>query len=39
LLSPRALSLLGWPLGAFVATTTYLVVVGADNTAADVSTG
>jgi len=39
LLSSQALSLLGWPVGAFVATTTYLVVVGADYTAADVSTG
>lgn len=28
-------SLPGWPLGAFLATATYLVVVGAENTAAD----
>jgi hypothetical protein len=34
-LSAHAPSLPGWPLGAFVATTTYLVVVGAENTAAD----
>jgi hypothetical protein len=36
-LSAHAPSLPGWPLGAFVATITYLVVVGAENTAADVS--
>jgi hypothetical protein len=29
----------GWPLGAFVATASYLVVVGAENTAADVGAG
>jgi len=29
----------GWPLGAFVATVSYLVVVGAENAAADVGTG
>ena len=34
-LSAHTPSLPGWPLGAFVATTTYLVVVGAENTAAD----
>jgi hypothetical protein len=34
-LSAYAPSLPGWPLGAFVATTTYLVAVGAENTAAD----
>jgi hypothetical protein len=26
----------GWPLGAFVATVSYLVIVGAENAAADV---
>jgi hypothetical protein len=35
LLSTHAPSLPGWPLGAFMATATYLVVVGAENTAAD----
>jgi hypothetical protein len=35
LLSAHVPSLPRWPLGAFVATTTYLVVVGAKNTAAD----
>ena len=34
-LSTHAPSLPGWPLGAFVATITYLVAVGAENTAAD----
>ena len=29
----------GWPLGAFVATGSYLVVVGAENTAANVGAG
>lgn len=38
-LSAHAPSLPGWPLGAFVATTTYLVVVGPENTATDVSAG
>ena len=35
LLSAHAPSLPGWTLGAFVATATYLVIVGAENTADD----
>jgi hypothetical protein len=35
LLSANVPSLPGWPLGAFVATATYLVIVGAENAAAD----
>ncbi len=34
--STHAQSLPGWPLGAFVATFCYLLVVGAENTAANV---
>jgi hypothetical protein len=34
--SAQAQSLTGWPLGAFVATFCYLVIVGAENTAANV---
>jgi len=37
--SAYAPSLPGWPLGAFVATAVYLVVVGAENAAAGASTG
>ena len=36
--SAHAPSLPGWPLGAFVATASYLVVVGAENTAANMGT-
>ena len=37
--SAHAPSLPGWPLGAFVATASYLVVVGAENSAANMGTG
>ena len=39
LLSAHAPSLPGWPLGAFVATATFLVMVGAENAAAEVGAG
>lgn len=38
LASAHVPSLPGWPLGAFVATVTYLAVVGAENAAADLGT-
>ena len=37
--SAHAPSLPGWPLGAFVATACYLVVVGGENSAANVGAG
>ena len=37
--SAHAPSMPGWPLGAFVATASYLVVVGAENSAANVGAG
>ena len=39
LVSTHVPSFPGWPLGAFVATTLYLAVVGAENTAADLKAG
>ena len=39
LISAYALSFPGWPLGGFVATASYLVVVGAENAVAEVSVG
>ncbi len=39
LASAYAPSFLGWPLGAFVATASFLVMVGAENTAANVGAG
>ena len=39
LASAYAPSLPGWPLGGFVATASYLVMVGAENTAANIGAG